>query len=313
MANSWTMIKQKLGRQMRTANADALLQAYEDWNTGYHLFNDDLARYYTQEQQFCNLVDGQFIYQTPIDCVRVLSITAQVTPSYEPPLTEVKSEAAWRRLVSIKTINGSYLTDYRVMGSDKVAVYPTPSQSLQTGFRFIYQPQDHDLAFDDVSTNGYGPIAGINQTVTVTNGSPTVTATGSPFTADMAGWWFQLTNVTDNTWYQIASATTSVLTLKSTFAGTSGSTLAFRVGQLSIIPQSYGDAPMHYALGMYFAAEGNDQRAAVHLGDPETSPGLFYQMLERCRAAYSSANESSIITDDSDRTINAWFIPYIQS
>lgn len=307
MANSWTDIKTKLQRQMRSANADILIQAEQDWNTGYHLFNDELARYYTQKQQFTNLIQGQYIYQTPIDNARVLAVTAQVSSTFEPPLNEVKSEAEWRRLVSIKIISSSYITDYRVLGDDKIAVFPTPSQNLTNGLRYIYQPQDHDLAFDDVTSATSG------QTISVTNGSPIVTASGSAFTTDMAGWWLQLTGVTDNSWYEVVNATATVLTLKSAFAGNTGSSLAFRVGQLSIIPQSYGDAPLHYALGMYFAAAGNDARAAIHLGDPETSPGLFYQMLERCRATYSSANESSIITDDSDRTVNAWFIPYIQN
>lgn len=307
MATTWTDIKAKLARQIRSSNTDVLTQAYQDWNTGYHLFNDELARYYTQEQQFANLAQGQFIYQTPIDSVRVLAITSAVTTTYEPPLNEIKSEAEWRRLVSVKTISSSYVTDYRVLGSDKIAVFPTPSQNVPNGLRYIYQPQDHDLAFDDITSTGTG------QTVTVANGSTTVTASGSVFSADQAGWWFQLTGVSDNSWYQIVSATATVLTLKSAFAGTSSSGLSFRVGQLSIIPQSYSDAPLHYALGMFFAATGNDARANIHLGNPETSPGLFYQMLERCRAAYSSTNESSLITDDSDRTINAWFLPYIQS
>lgn len=307
MAKTWSDISLKLTRQMRTANADQLAQAQDDWNTGYHLFNDDLARYYTQEQQFANLKKGQFIYQTPVDSVRVLAMTVQVSPTYEPPLTEVKSEAEWRRLTSIKTISSSYVENYRVLGDDKVALFPTPSQDVSNGIRFIYQPQDHDLSQIDVTSVTSAA------TVTVTSGSPTVTATGSAFTADMAGWWFQLTGVTDNTWYQVVSATATTLTLKSAFAGTTGSGLAFRVGQLSIIPQSYTDAPMHYALGMYFYGVGNQARGDLHLGKPENSPGLFYQMLERCRAAYSSANESSVITDDSDRMVNSWFIPYIQS
>lgn len=306
MALSWTDIKSKLARQSRTSNSDVATQLQQDWNTGYHLFNDALARYYTREQQFANLVLGQYVYQTPIDSVRILALSAVVTSSYEVPVNEVKSEQEWRRLTSVKIISSSYITDYMVQGSDKIAVFPTPSQNVTAGIRYIYQPQDHDLAFDDVTNVTSG------QTVTVSNGSVTVTGTGTPFTADMAGWWFQLTGVTDNSWYQIATATTSVLTLKNPFAGNSGSTLAFRVGQLSIIPQSYADAPMHYALGMYFAAEGNDARAQVHLGT-EKEPGLYYSMLESCRAEYSSANEAALITDDSDRTVNAWFIPYIQS
>lgn len=283
-----------------------LVQLCEDWNTGYHLFNDALARYYTRAQKFCNYSVGQSIYQTPIDCVRVLGLTAKVSQSYEPPVNMVRSEAEWRRLVSVRTIASNYITDFIPLGNDKIAVFPTPSQNFTGGFRFIYQPQDHDLAFDDVTNVTTG------QTVTVTNGLTTITATGAAFNADMKGWWFQLTGVTDNTWYEIVSATNTILTLKSAFVGTSGSGLTWRVGQLSIIPQSYGDAPMHYALGLRFASEGNDARAAVHLGTEER-PGLFWSMLNKCRAEYSSANESSVITDDSDRSINAWFIPYISS
>jgi hypothetical protein len=306
MANTWTDIKTKMQRQARTSNADVLAQLAQDWNTGYHLFNDSLARYYTRQQQFTDLVQGQYIYQTPIDCVRILLMTAQVTPTYEPPVNEVKSEEEWRRIVSVKTVSSSYITDYIMLGNSSFAVFPVPSQNLANGIRFVYQPQDHDLAFDDVTSVTSG------KTVTVTNGSTTVTASGSAFNTDMAGWWFQLNGVTDNTRYEIESATTTTLTLKSAFVGTSGSGLGFRVGQLSIIPQAYADAPMHYALGLYFAAEGNDTRAQVHLGS-EKNPGLYYQMLSKCQAEYSSANESSIITDDSDRTVNAWFIPYIQS
>jgi len=174
MANSWTSIKAKMQRQAQTSNADVLVQLSEDWNTGYHLFNDALARYYTRAQQFANLVKGQYIYQTPVDSVRILDLTAAVTTTFEPPVNEVKSEQEWRRLVSVKTIASSYITDYIVLGSDKIAVFPTPSQNVTNGIRFIYQPQDHDLAFDDVTSVTTG------QTVTVTNGLTTVTATGSP-------------------------------------------------------------------------------------------------------------------------------------
>lgn len=305
MATSWTQVKSKLQRQAKTDNADTLIQLCEDWNTGYHLFNDALARYYTRAQKFCNYETGQYIYQTPIDCVRVLALTAKASTSFEPPVNEVKSEQEWRRLTSVQTISSNYITDYIPLGSDKVAVWPVPSQDFANGFRFIYQPQDHDLAFDDVTSANTG------MTVTATNGLTTITATGSAFNSDMAGWWFQLIGVTDNTWYEIVSATGNTLTLKSAFVGNTSSGLSWRVGQLSIIPQAYGDAPMHYALGMYFGSQGSETRAAIHLGTEER-PGLFWSMLKKCRIEYSSANESSIITDDSDRTTNAWFIPYIQ-
>lgn len=293
MAISFTQMKTKFQRMARTANTDVLAQAIEDMNTGYHLFNAKLARYFTRKQQFADLVANQQIYQVPVDCVRVMGMTVLVSSTYQPPVKEIRSEYEWRQITSY-VMASNWPVYYFMIGNDEMALWPVPSQSLPAGLRFYYQPQDHDLSIDDITNTSTG------QTVTVANGSPTVTATGTPFTAQMVGLYFQATGITDLTWYEIVGATTNTLTLKSAYVGLSASGSAWRIGQLSIIPQEYDQSPIHYALSNFFSAQGNEPRALEHLK-------LFNQAMADCKSEYSSSNTSSIITED-EMFYNAWLV-----
>lgn len=295
MSITWTDLERKFQRQARSSNPDVLTQAQEDMNTGYHLFNAKLSRYYTRKQQFADLVAGQQIYQTPVDCVRVMGMTVLVSPTYQPTVQEIRSEYEWRQRTSY-VMQTNWPMWYLMIGNDELSLWPVPSQTLEAGLRFYYQPQDHDLSVEDVTSTS------TVQTVTVTNGSATVTATGTPFTTQMIGLSFQLQGVTDLTWYEITGATSNTLTLKSAFVGLSGSGLSWHIGQLSIIPQEYSDAPINYALSKFFTAQGNEPRALEHLN-------LFNQAMADCKSEYSSSNVSSVITYDDDEVLNVWQVP----
>lgn len=295
---TWTEQQAKAQRLVKSNNADVLTQLKQDMNTGYHMFNARLGRYYSRKQQFASLVANQSIYQTPVDSVKVLTVSVAVNTNYEPTVKEVRSEYEWRNMKSYKTFATNWPSHYFVLGNDSIQFYPTPSQAYTNGIRYIYQPQDHDLTVEDVTSTSTGA------TVTVTNGSTTVTASSGVLNTDMATLSFQITGRTDNTWYEIVSATTTTLTLKTPYVGTSGSALAWRVGQLSILPGEYADAPMHYALGNFFSAQGNEGRAQYHLGTKD-KPGVFYDMMSDCEEQYSSSNESSVITGD-DNYYNVW-------
>lgn len=292
---TWTEQKLKFQRLARDDNGAVLTQAEQDMNTGYHLFNAKLARYYTRKQQFTDLVAGQDIYQTPIDSVRVMGITVAVNATYEPTVKQVVSEYLWRQMKSYKTFATNWPSHYYILGSDQLQLYPTPSQSLPNGLRYYYQPQDHDLSVDDVTS------ASTNTTVTVMNGSNLVTATGGAFSADMASLMFQVTGVTDLSWYEITAATSTTLTLKSAYVGTSGSLLNWRVGQMGIISGQYAEAPMHHALGLYFSGQGNESRGDYHRN-------LFESMMTDCLEEYSSSSTSRVITSD-DVILNAYLVP----
>lgn len=298
MALTWTDQETKFQRLARTSESDVLAQGQQDMNTGYHRFNAALARYYVRKQQFTDLISSQSIYQTPVDCVRVSGMTVIVTPNYQPTVIEVRSEYAWRQRTSY-TFSTNWPTHYFMIGNDELQLWPTPSQTISGGLRFYYQPQDHDLSVEDVTATTS------STTVTVEQGSNIVTATGTPFNSQMIGLNFQLQGVTDLTWYEITGVpTTNTLALKTNFVGQSGSALNWRVGQLSIIPQEYADAPIDYALSMFYSAQGNEIRAEQHLG-------LFNAAMEQCKMDYSSSNESSVIdfADEDGIANNIWLVP----
>ncbi len=293
---TWQENYTKTQRLAKTDNADDLVQIKQDLNTGYHMFNAKLSRYFTRKQQFTDIIDGQSIYQTPVDSVRILGMTVKTADgsSYQPPIKEIRSEFEWRQIKAPTNYSSSWISYYFVLGNDEIEVWPVPSSDVTNGMRFYYQPQDHDLTVDDVTSTSTG------FTVTVANGSTTVTASGSAFNTDMPSLWFQVTDQTDNTWYEIVDSTTTTLTLKSAYVGTSGSSLAWRVGQAWIIPQEYTDAPMHYALANYFSAQGNEARSKFHNDKYET-------MIKECMEDYSSSSEGNVLFGD-DRYFNSWFL-----
>lgn len=295
MAYTWTDLKTKFQRLAKDNNPDTLLQGELDMNEGYALFNAKLSRYFTRKQQFTDLVAGQQIYQTPIDCVRILGMTVQVANTYNPVVKEIRDEWQWRQITSYP-IQSNWPTYYFPIGNDEVSLWPVPSQTVTKGMRLYYQPTTGALTVDDTLSTS-------TTTITVVNGGVTVTAAGgSPFNADMAGLQFQVTDTTDQTFYDILSATTSVLTLKTAYTATSGSNHTWRIGQASIIPMEYDSAPVHYALWSYFSSVGNEQRASYHRLQ-------FDNMVADCLEEYSSSNVSSVISDDDYTELNLWLVP----
>lgn len=302
---TWTQMQTKAVRLARDTSPATLTQLKEDMNTGYHMFNAKFSRYYSRKQQFADVWSGQSIYQTPIDCVRIIGMTVRTADgsnSYSPPIKEIRSEYEWRLIKTVPNYASSWITYYYVLGNDAIEVWPVPSSDIPDGIRYYYQPQDHDLSVEDLLSTST-PI----QTCTATNGDVTITSTGSSFTSQMAGLNFQLTGVTDLSWYEIVDVpTSSTLTLKSPFVGISGSGQSFRVGQLSIIPTEYQDVPIHYALGLFFSGKGNEARSQFHLGTDD-KPGMFYSMMNDAVEQYSSSTEGNVIFD-SDNWVSPWLL-----
>lgn len=292
---------QKTQRLAKTDNADDLVQIKQDLNTGYQLFNAKLSRYYSRKQQFTNITSGQGIYQTPIDCIRIIGMTVLVSGTYKTPVKEIRDEFKWRQITAYP-YNSNWPAYYFMIGNDEFQVWPTPSANVTNGIRFYYQQQDHDLTLDDITSTT------TSATASVTNGSPTVTASSGVFTTDMSGLFFQAQGIPNTTWYEIISSTTTTLTLKSAYVGSTASGLAWRAGQAWIIPPEYTDAPMHYALGNYFSAQGNENRTQYHLGsDQDGKRGIYWEMVKSAIEDYSSSTEGNVISED-DSYLNAWFL-----
>lgn len=294
MAVTWTEMETKAVRLSRDTSPATKIQLKQDMNTGLNMFNAKFGRYYSRKQQFTDLETGQGIYQTPIDCVRVIGMVGAVSETYQTPIKEVRSEFEWRQITAYP-YESNWPAYYFMLGNDTLQLWPTPSQDVENGLRFYYQPQDFDMSVEDILSTTLG------QTCTVVNGETTVTSTGSTFTNQLVGLWFQLQGVTNLTWYEIVDVpNSSTLTLKSAFVGNSGSGLNFRIGQLSILPTEYQDIPIHYALNLFFSGKGNEARAAQH-------KNLFDAGVADAVQAYSSSTEGNVIFDDGDQ-MNAWFL-----
>jgi hypothetical protein len=269
-------------------------------NQGYQLFNAKLSRYWSRKQQFTDTIQGQSIYQTPVDCVRIIGMTVKTAAgqnSYAPPTKEIRSEYEWRLIKTVPNYSSNWATYYFMIGNDEVEIWPVPSSGITNGIRFYYQVQDHFLSVPDFISGDQKPA----QTCTMTNGSTLVTSTGSTFANQMIGLSFQVTGVTDLTWYEIVDVpTSSTLTLKSAFVGNSGSGLSFRIGQLPIIPGEYHSNLIDYALWLYFAGKGNEQRALQH-------KTLFDNAVDDAITQYSSSTEGNVIFSDGSE-ISPWVL-----
>lgn len=293
---TWTDLENKAVRLSRDTTAGTFTQLQQDMNQGYQLFNAKLSRYFSRKQQFTDIIDGQGIYQTPVDCVRIIGMTVATSNTYQTPVKEVRSEFEWRQIVAYP-YSSNWPAYYYMIGNDELQLWPTPSQDVTNGLRFYYQVQDHFMSVEDFISGSQAPA----QTCTIANGDTLVTSTGSNFTAQMIGLSFQLTGVTDLTWYEIVDVpTSSTLILKSAFVGNSGSGLSFRIGQLPIIPGEYHSNLVDYALWLFFSGKGNEARALQH-------KNLFDNAIDDAVQEYSSSTEGNVITDDGDY-LNAWFI-----
>jgi len=293
---TWTDLQNKAVRLSRDTSAGTLEQLKQDINQGYQMFNAKLSRYWSRKQQFTDIIDGQGIYQTPIDCVRIIGMTVSISDTYKVPIKEVRSEYEWRQITAYP-YSSNWPAFYFMLGNDELQLWPTPSQDVTNGLRFYYQQQDSFLSVEDIVSSSLSPV----ETCTVTNGSTTVTSTGTTFTNQLIGLHFQTTGVTDLSWYEIVDVpTSSTLTLKSAFVGNSGSNINFRIGQMPIIPGEYHDALVNYALYLFFSGKGNEGRSTQHLS-------LFNGAVDDAISQYASSTEGNVITDDG-AYVNSWFI-----
>lgn len=296
MSYSWSQMITKAQRVARDSNADVLVQLKADMNEGLDMFLTKFGRYFTRKQQFTNLIANQQIYQTPVDCEKILGMTTEVTSNFQPPVKEIRDEFQWRNITAVTTAT-NYPCFYYPLGNDKFSLWPIPSQDVTNGLRLYYQPTTSQLTFEDITSTT------LAATVTVTNGSPTVTASSGVFTTDMTGLSFQVTDVLDQSFYEIVASTSTTLTLKSAYTATSGASHAFRICQLSILPKQYQSMPVDYALWVYFEAAGNTPRATWHKGQYDLA-------VKEAVAEYSTSVVGNIITDDDmDGAYNTWFIP----
>lgn len=225
-------------------------------------------------------VANQQFYNFPYNYKKLIDVSVTVgTTTYTPRL--IPSREQWDRL-NIATTVKSTIPNYYFVFNNQVGFFPIPSASANT-INFNYKIRSRELSQPDYTTG----------TITITNGSTTVTGSGTTFIADMANRWLQVTAPSgDNHWYQIASFTsTTVLVLAAAYNGTTVSGANYTIGEMSIIPEDFQDLSVYDAVRKYYSSRVKDveiyqmyqtlynERYAMmneQLGSKETSPVLDY-------------------------------------
>ena len=230
---------------------EGLIIAKRDINEGGAMFLNSLGRKFNKEYITTNLVANQQYYHLVTSGLRISEIRCLQGPYYFKPRL-IASEYDWD-VLNTYTLTSTYPTHYYIRGFNEIGIYPIPAANVTNGLKVSYEPQHVDLTQADYTTG----------TVTVSNGSVTVTHSATGFTPQMVGRWLQITDGTDGKWYRIASYTsTSVVSLENYYEGISGSGRTFRIGECMKIPQAYQDAPVYYAIDRFYMTQ-NDQKTAL--------------------------------------------------
>ena len=161
-------------------------------NIGQHILETELGSFFTEETITDFTEDGVNSYPTPARFIRLKKAYVTVS-SVRYVMEEVYDEDEWQ--VYQAALSGTSESDVAqkiIVRKDRYEIYPTPSTSGNT-ITFRYEATSPDLQYDNYTT---GTIT------TLANGGTAVTASGSTFTAAMAGRYFK---TDDNVWYKIAT------------------------------------------------------------------------------------------------------------
>jgi len=258
-------------------DAITLVKLKRDINVGAGKFLAALGREYNRKARFTDLVASQQYYQLPEDGQKLKEAVAD-SGGWKVPLEQVPNEHTWRQL-NMMTVTGNP-THYFIKGYDELGLFPIPGATITDGLELVFSPKHVELTQDDYTTG----------TLTVTNGSQTVTGASTVFTSKLIGQWLQVTDGSDGNWYRVSDfVSTTVLTLENFYQGTSGSSKTFRIGQVVDIPEEYAEAPSDYACHRHYMRRGNPQKAS-------TFKTLFDAAVEGAKDEYGNTTDNQVIT-----------------
>jgi hypothetical protein len=272
-------ISQKLAQDTNSASVTFLNLLM---NTGYKEVLAELGRPVTEKTKTTTTVAAQQGYQMPADFNWLKSIKVTVGSTVYTP-GEEESQEQWDYLnsqVRSGNIPEAYFVRPRFgFGGTEVQLYPIPSSSGNT-ITLIYEAIDKDLSVAKYTTG----------TVAVTNGSATVTGTGTTFTRAMVGRYFQITDADgDGLWYKVAGFTSAtVITLENFYQGTTDSSNIYQIAEAFGLPEDLHMLPIYYAVWHYSLFRRDKTRADEYAG-------LYTVGLQQAKRRYGTKSRGNII------------------
>jgi len=236
-------------------------------------------------------------YQVPPDFKRLMSAKVTVG-SIDYPLTEVQSQDEWDRFNTITTYTSDIPSHYFVrarfgLGGSEVGIFPTPTSASNT-ITFVYKATERDLGIAKYTTG----------TVTLTNGSQTVTGSGTTFTNAMVGRYLTSTDAgADGLIYRISSyASATSISLEQYYAGSTVAGATYEIFQVFNLPEDMQMLPAYFALAEYYRGKGNTNLSDYY-------KGLFDSGYADAKKFYGARTSNQLINLNSQNTLVGDFYP----
>lgn len=292
MIQTFQQLFEEIQSATQNSGASELILIKRDANTATQRFKSVMTRPWSRIAKKANTVANQQDYQLPRSVLRVSGVDFLDGDTYYP-LTEVGSELNWNRMNAIPSMTVGQPRFFFPKGKDIISLYPTPSTAITEGLRVYYEPKQPRMIANDYTTG----------TVTVTQGSTTITHSGTGFTQDMVGRYFYTTDGSDGNDYQIVDYTdSSNLVLENYYEGASGAGKGFLIGVVPDIPDEYIPAIFDYCYGRFLIRRG-DRRAGMDM------LAMFQNSLEECMETYASPTSSPNIPNPYDSHFNLFNLP----
>ncbi len=215
-------------------------------------------KYYFNERTYIvpnGTVAQQMFYNLPPLIEKVIDVTVTIGGVLWT-LQESPSRRHWDELNVINFYQD--FPAYFFIWNNQVGIFPIPSSAGDT-ITINYKQRFIELTQADVTDTSS------SQTMSATNGSATITASGAVFLNWMVGQWikfpFSSTNSTsgDNNWYQIDSITDSThAVLKNQYTGSTITGASFTIGQVPLLFENYQDLPLYRAMYLYYTTRFPD-------------------------------------------------------
>lgn len=251
---------------------------------GMQLVNDALryltGKFYFNERSFtATTVSQQQFYPLPPQVKQLIDVTVSIGGVLWVP-KPAPSREYWDSL-NIITFYQDFPSFFFVY-NNQMGLWPIPASAGNT-ITMNYKIRTTDLSQADYTTG----------TVSVTNGSPTITGSGTTFIKNMENRWIQVAAPSgDNEWYQIQTyVSTTELTLYNNYTGPTVSGATYTIGEVPILVEDYQDLALYRALYIYFnSIVPNPTKAEMYKGLYDEG----YAMLD---GEYGQKTTSPVLTD----------------
>lgn len=264
---------------------------------GDRLMNDSIRRTLSMQdwdfmQKSANIstVAGQQGYTLPFDYEKMVDTYITLgTTKYIP--RECPTQTMWDQLNQQSTFQSNF-PEWYFINQGQILFYPIPSSTTANAITVNYQRRIVDLNRADYTTG----------TIAATNGSATLTGSGTTWTTPMIGRWIRIT-VTDTAassgdgmWYEITGvASATSMTIRNVYNGTTITGGAYTIGQMSALPEAFQDLPVWEAATLFFTS----------INPYPTNASLykrrFDELLERLKEDHGTRTIDPVIHD-----VNVW-------